>query len=463
VVERADTTSCSAGNPAWPTCLVAAVFALALAANWAAAQTATDWDRRSMSTPGAQGPVDPRNLPPGAKPVPAWNGIVLWSAALADAPEFPPAFNTTYMFAFLRDGSLVAFDHRSGRQAWSVTRTATVAPAAVSSLMIGADGPTLFALDAATGTERWSQAIAAAPILPLVASADRVIAATDSQEIVLLNAGDGRILWRAPLGATPTAVPVALGDTVFAGLEDGRVVALDAATGAPRWTRTLGARIVVMTALEDRVLVGGAGDFYYSLKPKDGGIQWKWRTGGDALGIAVADAKRVYFVSLDNMVRALDRRGGDLKWQRPMPSRPVGGPLFIGGFLVVAQVSPELRCFDPATGLPACTVGLPGRPLHRPFLPTEGSQAMPRLVFLSGGGQAIAVGPSPEPPLEKWKTVPGTDIGRETEPANPLPVRGKGSWPEAELVPLTYAPGRVLGPELLPAIRRLPPMLGLPR
>jgi hypothetical protein len=42
-----------------------------------------------------------------------------------------------------------------------------------------------------------------------------------------------------------------------------------------------------------------------------------------------------------------------------------------------------------------------------------------RLVFLTGGGQAVGVGPSPEPPL----------------------------------VPMTTIPGRLLPPEVLPIIR----------
>lgn len=209
-----------------------------------------------------------------------------------------------------------------------------------------------------------------------------------------------------------------------------------------------------LTAFPDRIFAGGTDDFFYSLDPKDGGVQWKWRVGGDVTGAAVADARRVYVVSMDNMLRALDRRHGDLRWKRPLMSRPVGGPLFLGGFLVLAQVSPELRCFDVATGAPACVVGLPGRPMHRPFLPTEGSADTPRLVFLSGGGQAVAVGPSPEPPLEKWKTVPGTELPAEVAPPNPLPVKGQRSWPEAELVPMTTIPGRLLPAEVLPPIRQ---------
>jgi outer membrane protein assembly factor BamB len=396
----------------------------------------------------------PPQSPPKAAPVPTWNGTVLWSVPLASAPSVPPAINRTLMFAPLRDGTIVAVNHLSGQLAWSVKRAATVAPLALDGLVIGADGAQVWALDAATGAEAWTRSVDAAVMLPLSSGASRVAVATERQELVVLDADTGQVVSRSTIGGRMTAPPVFLDGVVFGGVEDGRVVAIDAATGRALWTRTLNGRVLSLTAFPDRVFAGGTDDFFYSLDPRNGAVQWKWRVGGDVAGTAVADARRVYIVSMDNMLRALDRRHGDLRWQRPLMGRPVGGPLFLGGFLVLAQVAPELRCFDVATGAPACVVGLPGRPLHRPFLPTEGTTDMPRLVFLSGGGQAVAVGPSPEPSLVKWKTVPGKELPAEVAPPNPLPVKGKGSWPEAELVPWSTVPGRRLPPEVLPPIRR---------
>ena len=450
VVERADTSSCSAGNPAWRRRLGGAVGAVALAL--CAASAAPTYPQGSQDDPTRIG--RPTQAPPIAASVPTWNGTVLWSVPLESAPSVPPAIDLTLMFAPLRDGTIVAVNHRSGQRVWSVTRTATVAPLALDGLVIGADGARLWALDAATGAERWTQSVDAPVLLPPSGGTGRVAIATQRQDIVVLDADTGRIVSRSTLGARITAVPVWLDGVVFAGVEDGRVVAIDAATGHAIWTRTVYGRVLSLTAFPDRVFVGGTNDYFYSLDPKNGLVQWKMRVGGDVASTAVADARRVYVVSMDNMLRALDRRHGDLRWQRPLMSRPVGGPLFLGGFIVLAQVAPELRCFDVATGAPACVVGLPGRPLHRPFLPTEGTTDMPRLVFLSGGGQAVAVGPSPEPPLEIWKTVPGKELPAEVAPFNPLPVKGTGSWPEAELVPWTTIPGRRLPPEVLPPIRQ---------
>jgi outer membrane protein assembly factor BamB len=343
----------------------------------------------------------------------------LWATPLSAPPAHLPAFDAARMFAILRDGTLVAVDHLAGKVIWTVTRSASVPPVATAGLVVGAHGPAVWALDAATGQEKWTRQLDDGPALPLSTAAGGILIGTAPGGLLMLAGTDGRIVWRVPLGATPTAVPVESGGLIVAGLADGRVLGLDALTGAVTWTRKTGGAVLSLTALPDRILAGSADNFFYSLSPRDGGVDWRWRTGGDVTGTAVADARRVYFLSLDNTLRALDRKHGDLKWQRPLTSRPVGGPQFVGEFIVLAQVAPELRCFTAGRGDPACVVSLPGRPLHRPFLATDQESGGMRLVFLSGGGQAVAVGPSPEPPL----------------------------------VPMTAIPGRVLAPEVLPVIR----------
>ena len=71
-----------------------------------------------------------------------------------------------------------------------------------------------------------------------------------------------------------------------------------------------------------------------------GQIDWRWRTGGDVLGTAVVDARRVYFVSFDNILRALDRRSGAQRWKRPLPFRPLTGPLMAGATIITSGVTP---------------------------------------------------------------------------------------------------------------------------
>jgi hypothetical protein len=185
--------------------------------------------------------------------------------------------------------------------------------------------------------------------------------------------------------------------------------------GHGRWRRVLG-----ITPIDDRLFVGSSDDFLYALKVRDGGIAWRWRTGGDVVGHAVADERRVYFTSRDAMLRAADRRHGDLRWQRPLATRAVGAPLLAGTRVIVAGIAPELRAYRTSDGGLTASAPLPGRPLHGPFLAPETASAPARLVVLSAGGHLMAIGQTVEPML----------------------------------VPLDVLPGRKLPPEVLPIIRR---------
>jgi outer membrane protein assembly factor BamB len=228
------------------------------------------------------------------------------------------------------------------------------------------------------------------------------------------------VMWRQAVGAAPSAGPALAGERILIGLTDGTILALDAASGTLRWTRRLPGRILALTVLEDRVLVGTSDNYFWSLNLTKGKPDWSWRTGGDVTGTAAADAKRVYFVSLDNMLRALGRTHGDLKWQRPLPARPTGGPVLTGKVLIVGGVAPDLRSYKTANGVQDGSVDVPGRVQYRPFLLAEHGTVPARIIVLTGGGQLLAIGQTTEPPL----------------------------------VPMTIIPGRLLAPEVLPPIRQ---------
>ena len=65
-----------------------------------------------------------------------------------------------------------------------------------------------------------------------------------------------------------------------------------------------------MLALDDRVFVGTARTWFYALQPEDGRVRWRKRVGAAVVGRPAADRSAVYFLALDNLLRALDRVGG---------------------------------------------------------------------------------------------------------------------------------------------------------
>ena len=346
-------------------------------------------------------------------PTVAFPGGVIWQFALPAPPAQHPACDDARLYVALRDGTLLALDHATGVPAWSASRDASVAPVSMGRHLVGASGATAWALDAATGRARWQHDLGAAAVLPAV-SADAVpLFLTAANDAVLLASEDGHEIWRRPIDGRAMSAAAGAGGRAWIGLDDGRVLALQTSNGAIQWTRALPGVPFVMTPLSDRLLVGSADNFLYALREKDGGIAWRWRTGGDVVGAATADARRVYFVSLDATLRAIDLRHGDLRWHRPLAARPVGGPVIAGDVLVVAGVSPELRGYTISDGGPAGSAPLPGRALHGPLVAAARGSVPARVLIVTAGGQVLAIGHTVEPPLVPLEFVPGTPLPPE--------------------------------------------------
>ena len=173
-----------------------------------------------------------------------------------------------------------------------------------------------------------------------------------SGTLLVLRGLDGQLIWHRDLGAPLSAPPALAADRVYAPAKDGRIVALRLDTGEPIWERRIGGVPSEMLALDDRLYVGSDDNFFYCLTARTGQIDWRWRTGGDVVGTPVVDERRVYFVSFDNILRALDRRSGAQRWKRPLPFRPITGPLMAGEMVIVTGVAPPLNAYLTKDGTP---------------------------------------------------------------------------------------------------------------
>ena len=88
----------------------------------------------------------------------------------------------------------------------------------------------------------------------------------------------------------------------------------------------------------------------------DGRVDWRWRTGGDVIGKPVADERYVYFVALDNVLRAMNLVTGGQQWMRPLPIRPAWGAVKAGSTIVVAGQAAAAPRFNIKDGVAAGTV-----------------------------------------------------------------------------------------------------------
>lgn len=332
-----------------------------------------------------------------------------WTATVAAPPQFLPAYDADFVYLSLRNDQLVAISLKDGAVAWSVECPTSAAPAAGGGLVfVGGDG-FIESRSREDGRPDWRRSIEGR-VTSLYWDTGWLLATTDKGPLYTLRAADGEVLWQRDLGASLHSQPALAGDRVYLSLEDSRLLAVVLQTGETVWTRQLpqpGGRIL---ALADRLFLGSQDNWFYCLDAKNGGTKWRSRAFADAVGMPVIDSRRVFFVALDNVLRALSRNNGTLLWKRTLPMRPSTGPLLSGDTVIVSGQATELRAHSAVQGTPLGDFALRGTQGEElqlaapPHLATEGL-----LIIMTRGGQIhglASAAPAPVAVLETPTTPP---------------------------------------------------------
>jgi outer membrane protein assembly factor BamB len=339
---------------------------------------------------GQAGAQAPAKSPAQAPPL-----ITVWSVALPDVPAAAAAVDAETAYVVLRGGRLAALALRDGKVAWSVpVADVAVPPETAAGLVLLAHPNEVEALDTRDGTRRWRVPIDGTVSAPLLCQGGWLLAVTDGGRATMLRAATGETLWTQPLGAPTRVRPAAAGRLVYLALQDRRIVALALDTGNPTWEAKLPAAGTTLTQDDDRLFVGASDRFLYCLSADRGKRKWRWRTGGTIVGTPVVAGDRVLFVSLDNVLRSLNRSDGNQRWKSAVPHRPTGGPFLIGPLLFVPGVSSAMPAFRVAGGKLAGSVALGGEEPGAAVLVPGGEGRSARLLVISGDGVAQLLEPT---------------------------------------------------------------------
>jgi outer membrane protein assembly factor BamB len=296
---------------------------------------------------------NPEGAPQGLLPAEA-----AWIVRLPAPPAAGGAMDDVRVYVPLQSGRLVALDRETGESEWSRELNSRSPALAVGGRLYVAIAGELQALDAATGHTIWRVPLAHEGA-PLASGGGRLLVSTPTG-LVAVDAAGGERVWARPLEATGALSSiVAGGQVVYAVSTDARVTALSLSSGETHWTHTLSGTLSPPAVARDRVFVGSSARTFYAFHAQSGRLEWRWRTGGDVMG-AVADDDRVYLVTVDNFLRALNRGNGNQRWRRELSTRPVAPPVIVGGHVLVPGVSPALSAFETTTGTPVATYGAPG-------------------------------------------------------------------------------------------------------
>ena len=341
--------------------------------------------------------------------------------SLGAPPAAPAALDGETAYVPLRTGKFVAVDLATGRVRWTADIAVSAAPAAGDGLVFVPQADGLVGV-AADGSRRWRLSVEGGFSAPLLWKAGWLVAAANNGDVLCLRAVDGHLVWTARVTSPVHGRPALTADRVYVSLEDGRVVSHDLSTGAVIWEERLGGTPGPVLALDDRIFVGSADKFFYCLDASDGKRKWRWRMGGGIIGEPVLDDRHVYFVALDNVLRALHLWNGSQQWDQGVPVRPSGAPLLAGSILYVAGVAAELHAYRADTGAPAGRFAAPAELGSPPQLAAADMGLLSAVVLLTRAGDLLVLRRRIEPAIVPLDYPIGVPVPLVAPPVPDVPT-----------------------------------------
>lgn len=168
-----------------------------------------------------------------------------------------------------------AADAKTGATLWEYgTESSTAGIAVVDGVVYTVDFDSVYALQAASGTEIWrfseGERDEAGRFFANVSVANGVAYVPSGLGLVYaLDGGSGKELWRFRTGEAVTEAPFVAESAVYVGSQDGTIFALDARTGAEFWRFSTQGGPVNAPIVSEGVLYAAADDVY-ALDPASG-------------------------------------------------------------------------------------------------------------------------------------------------------------------------------------------------
>lgn len=224
-----------------------------------------------------------------------------WSVKLGDTEkyDYTPAVSAGFVYGANTEGEITKIDLTSGKEMWRVNIGETISGGVAADgglILVGTNKGSVYALDV-SGKILW-KSILSSEILSVPRYFDgNVIVRTGDNHIYGIDAADGNRKWVYERG-TPSltlrsSVGVVVdGGAVYAGFAGGKMVAIRADTGKLIWEATV-AQPKGVTEIE-RI--------------------------ADITSLPFIDGPVVYAVAYQGRVAAVDRRSGEVVWNREISS-----------------------------------------------------------------------------------------------------------------------------------------------
>ena len=304
----------------------------------------------------------------------AQTGAVVWKAQTS-ATAGAPAVASGGLYVGAVDGTVRAFDAKTGQPRWSFTRTVGVGQrfgmdgyAAVSddTVIVSSDSGAVYALGAATGKQRWVFALPTADThiytTPALGSGVAYIAsAGPNAALYALDIATGQTRWSVSQAGGFDGPPLLIGQTLYVGANLADTFhAYNATTGASLWSFDTASQVHTLPAIgPNMAYVGSIDASIIAISNGSHSQAWKFATQGNApqalIGTGAAptlDGQTLYVGSQGGVVYALDATSGKPRWQVALNSAIDAPPAVVDGTLFVSTEAGDvvaLRESDGAT------------------------------------------------------------------------------------------------------------------
>ncbi|MEY9847456.1 serine/threonine-protein kinase [Streptacidiphilus sp. MAP5-3] len=244
-----------------------------------------------------------------------------------------------------------ALDIASGRRRF---RTGDVAwaLAVADGRVHAADGPSLFTLHAADGTERWRVALDGWTYT-LDAAGGAIVAGTRGGGVQVRSAIDGSEMWQARDAQqdyeNSQSGPCVLGDSVYY-YGGGRLRSVELTSGQLQWALPLGEEVPSRPVLHRGVVHVCNGTRVLALDEATGQERWRFDAPVALFTSPVVTEEGVFFADYLGTVFALDTATGSLRWHVRTGGRQGADPVVLAGGVLLVSSGDTVHAFDARTG-----------------------------------------------------------------------------------------------------------------
>jgi outer membrane protein assembly factor BamB len=308
-------------------------------------------------------------------------GARKWAFDSGNPIPSSPAVGGGAVYFGTRDGHFFGVDARTGKQRWTLA-TGPVMPwpwghesgdvylsspaFADGTVFFGAGDGRVYAVDAATGKEKWRAQTSGRVRSSPAVDASRVYVGSADGRVYAFDRATGAQKWKFETEGvklesgkfgfdrrTVQSSPAIANGTVFVGARDGWIYAIDATSGAEKWRFDHKVSwINTSPAVLDGVVYAGSSDgqFVQALEAASGRELWRTTTGVTWSSPAVA-GDMLYVGDGAGRLHALDRRTGKILWSFRTGSTMHSSPTVSGDLIIVGSTDGGVYAVR-ATGTP---------------------------------------------------------------------------------------------------------------